>query len=176
MIGKEDKFDSKNIKKLSLDELKKRKAYFKEIYNIRRPKPPFFIFCEKFREYVLQKGRKEKYTAKQLGSIWKKLPDTDKEKYKKIYEKNMKNYENYIENLVIRKYYEEDETDIIEDSDTESIKNLNTKHKKAKAKADKKDMVKDLLVACNCGKCESCKLCKLNKVTQKNRNLSSDND
>ena len=111
----------------------KPKEKTKKISNIKLKKPPqsaYFLFCSQ------QDGQK-KLSAKQLGDMWKNLPENEKKIYNDQYQKEKEKYDK-LKNELDKKQNE-------------------GSNNKVKTKTKKDQMDKNNLKACNCGECAECK-------------------
>ena len=116
--------------------------------GLKRPTTPYFLFCQEQRDELKKKGEEKKLTAKELGAMWKKLPDTKKKPFIAKYEEEKKKYEKLKDEMGNKS--EE------EDSDVEEEKKPKKKTSKAKAKTKKSQNDKKNCKACNCGECDEC--------------------
>lgn len=64
--------------------------------TIKRPQTPYFLFCTDIRNQLKKSKKKIKYTAKQLGQLWKNLTEDKKNYYKEMYQTNYKIYKEKI--------------------------------------------------------------------------------
>ena len=46
--------------------------------SLKRPMTPYFLFCSKKREEQAKSGDGKRLTAKELGAMWKKLTEEEK--------------------------------------------------------------------------------------------------
>ena len=128
---------------------------FNEI-RLKRPNTPFFIFCSKFREMHKKANDTKKYTAKELGKIWKDMSDIAKSEYIDEYKKNKREYDLRIKKL--KEIIEQPSDDEDEEEDEETTDKIKTnKNEKTKAETLKSDILNNNRKPCNCGKCEDCK-------------------
>ena len=91
-----------------------------------------------------KENKDKKISPKELSEMYDHLPESEKERYKKIHEELMKKYEAEMA-LFMSNNLEDEEKDI----------------KKAKAKSLKSDQKNNNKNACNCGNCDEC--LKINK-------------
>ena len=117
----------------------------------KRPMTPYFLFCQEKRQEYINSDNQRKLTAKELGSMWKNLPDEQKNSFIKQYEKDKKKYEEDKQKLK-EKSEEEEEDDDDDDSEVDQMSNI----KKAKAKVSKEQNEKYNKIPCNCGECDDC--------------------
>ena len=127
---------------------KKKKAK-KEIPDKQLKGPPngYYIFSMEKRE----ENKDKKYTVKELGDLWKNLPNEKKEYYQKRYEEMEKKIEE-------EKKKQEDNNE--EDGE---------KNRKVKVKALKEHAIKNSKKACNCGNCDECKREESNEEDEKEK-------
>ena len=116
----------------------------------KRPMTPYFLFCQKKRQEYINSDNQRKLTAKELGSMWKNLPDEQKNSFIKQYEKDKKKYDEDKQKL--KEKSEEEEEDDDDDSEVDQMPNI----KKAKAKVSKEQNEKYNKIPCNCGECDDC--------------------
>ncbi len=115
----------------------------------KRPMTPYFLFCQKKRQEYINSDNQRKLTAKELGSMWKNLPDEQKNSFLNQYEKDKKKYEEDKQKLKEKSEEEEEDDD---DSEVDQMPNI----KKAKAKVSKEKNEKYNKIPCNCGECDDC--------------------
>ena len=115
----------------------------------KRPMTPYFLFCQKKRQEYINSDNQRKLTAKELGSMWKNLPDEQKNSFLNQYEKDKKKYEEDKQKLKEKSEEEEEDDD---DSEVDQMSNI----KKAKAKVSKEKNEKYNKIPCNCGECDDC--------------------
>ena len=70
-------------------------SYFTKLNNLKRPLPPFFVFCSKIRKEFEEK-KMDKPNPKQLSEMWKNLPDNEKEPFYIKYDEEKNRYEKAI--------------------------------------------------------------------------------
>ena len=144
-----DEKKSKKTKSKSKEKSKKSSRKTKKSSDdLKKPATPYFLFCSKCREDLKKSGDDRKLTAKELGAMWKKLPETEKKIYNDLYQESKKKYE---------KLKNELESESNEESDVEDDKETKIKTTKVKAKIKKNHIDKNNAKACNCGKCTDCK-------------------
>ena len=125
--------------------------------NLKRPMTPYFLFCSKKREEHAKSGDGKKLTAKELGAMWKKLSEEEKKPFNEKYERELKKYNEMLNEL--NKKSEEEK-----DSEQEEDKQLSNKKKfKVKAKTKRSQNDKNNKKACNCGQCDECLIRKKRK-------------
>ena len=122
----------------------------------KRPMTPYFLFCQKKRQEYINSDNQRKLTAKELGSMWKNLPDEQKNSFIKQYEKDKKKYEEDKQKLKEKSEEEEDDDDDDNDNDDDSEVDQMPNIKKAKAKVSKEKNEKYNKIPCNCGECDDC--------------------
>ena len=91
--SKSDKKEKEKTKAENKTEKKEKKAKAKKEKREGEPKKPptaYFLFCADKRK----ENKDKKMTAKELGELFTKLSDADKDKYKKMHDDLMKKYEN----------------------------------------------------------------------------------
>ena len=108
----------------------------------RIPPSAYYLFCSDKRA----ENKDKKFSIKELGELFRHLPEQEKENYKKKAKE-------------LIKAYEMDLSSFKEKSDEEEDKKEN---KKKKAKTSKADMKKNSMKVCNCGKCDECNKKKTN--------------
>ena len=118
----------------------------------KRPMTPYFLFCQEKRQEYINSDNQRKLTAKELGSMWKNLPDEQKNSFIKQYDKDKKKYEEDKQKLKEKSEEEEEDDDNDDDSEVDQMPNI----KKAKAKASKEKNEKYNKIPCNCGECDDC--------------------
>ena len=106
----------------------------------KKPMTAYFLFCSDKRK----ENKDKKISPKELSEMYDHLPESEKERYKKIHQELMKKYEEEMA-LFMSNNLEDEEKDI----------------KKAKAKSLKSDQNNNNKNACNCGNCDEC--LKINK-------------
>ena len=116
----------------------------------KRPMTPYFLFCQKKRIEYINSENQRKLTAKELGSMWKNLPDEQKNTFFIQYEKDKKKYEEDKQKLQEKSDEEEEDED--DDSEVDQMSNI----KKAKVKVSKEQNEKYNKIPCNCGECDDC--------------------
>ena len=89
----------------------------------------------------------KKLSAKELGGMWKKLPEKEKKVFIDQYEEEKKKYEKLKEELENKSKREKSKS--------------REKNNKVKAKPTKEQQDKNNRKACNCGECDECKKLKL---------------
>ena len=134
------KAEEKNQKKTSEKKDKKEKSDKKQKKEKRegepkKPQTAYFLFCAEKRKENTDK----KLSAIELGEMYTKLSDAEKDKYKKMHDESMKKYEE--EMALFKKNNPEVEKE----------------EEKKKAKPSKDDQKKNNKKACNCGSCDECK-------------------
>lgn len=134
---------SKERSKEKLKEKSKEKSIKskKSDFDLERPQTPYFLFCSK--------KRNKKLTAKELGDMWKKLPEDQKKVFNDQYQETKKKYDKAKEEL---KSKSDEESDV-----EQKEKKGKIKFGKVKAKTKKEQVDKNNLKACNCGRCAECK-------------------
>ena len=145
-MGDDDKKTKKATSKSKEKSKKSVKKSKKSDNGLKRPTTPYFLFCQEQRDELKKKGEEKKLTAKELGAMWKKLPDTKKKPFIAKYEEEKKKYEKLKDEMGNKS--EE------EDSDVEEEKKPKKKTSKAKAKTKKSQNDKKNCKACNCGECD----------------------
>ena len=60
-----------------------------DLHSIKRPQTAFFQFCAKMRR---NRNPEEKYAARELGNMWKRISDSEKKPYIDRYEEEKKKY------------------------------------------------------------------------------------
>ena len=136
-----NKAEEKNQKKTSEKKDKKEKSDKKQKKEKREgepKKPPsaYFLFCADKRK----ENKDKKLSAKELGEMYTKLSEEEKDKYKKMHDESMKKYE--------------EELALFNKNNPEVEKE---KEDKKKVKPSKDDQKKNNKKACNCGTCDECK-------------------
>ena len=131
---------------------KKQKKNLINLNSIKRPQTAYFLFCSKMREKNQNTSDSKRLTAKELGKMWKNLPEKERKKFHDQYEKEMKEYHKKIEEL---KKSEEEESFNEDDNDN--------KFSKVMAKTKKSQNFKNKYQECNCGECDDCKIRKKKK-------------
>ena len=117
--------------------------------ELKRPQTPFFLFCSSQRKRIIQNGKGINLTAKELGEIWKNLPEEKKQIYKDKYKSDKLKYERLKAKLKTKNY------PIIK-----RVNNIIPKKKiirKVKAIPEKISIDQNNYKACNCGICLDCK-------------------
>ena len=123
----------------------------------KRPMTPYFLFCQEKRQEYINSDNQRKLTAKELGSMWKNLPDEQKNSFIKQYEKDKKKYDEDKQKLKEKSEEEEDDDDDDnDDNDDDSEVDQMPNIKKAKAKVSKEKNEKYNKIPCNCGECDDC--------------------
>ena len=122
----------------------------------KRPMTPYFLFCQEKRQEYINSDNQRKLTAKELGSMWKNLPDEQKNSFIKQYEKDKKKYDEDKQKLKEKSEEEEDDDDDNDDNDDDSEVVQMPNIKKAKAKVSKEKNEKYNKIPCNCGECDDC--------------------
>ena len=61
---------------------------------MKKPKSPYFLFCDKQMEEIKNKGDNKKLTAKELGDMWLKLPEEKKKVFYDEYNESQKKKKN----------------------------------------------------------------------------------
>ena len=90
------KKSEKKLKSKSKDKSKKSlKKRNKLIDNLKRPQTAYFLFCSKTREEYKKRGDDKKLTAKELGEMWRNLPDSQKKPFKDKFEEAESRYSKY---------------------------------------------------------------------------------
>lgn len=180
MATKDESKKEEHPNSISPKERKKRINILRYKFDIRPPLKPFFLFCKIYRDTLIKKNINEIMTQKELSQIWRKLSEKEKNHFKELYTKKYKEFENKIISLpkeIVDKEESEDELTEIEDSfksnisinnknfsdeDDETTKDGNDKNikyvkdPKKNAKTNKKDFIKSIYKACNCGICDEC--------------------
>ena len=128
----------KPLKKKEEKHLKKKKG--KAEGMPKKPPTAFFIFCAEKRAENTDK----KLSAKELGQLFKNLPEDMKALYKRKYEESMKQYEKEIASYIENLHDDNEEKDPKE-------------NKKKKAKISKDAAKRGAKKVCNCGRCDECK-------------------
>ena len=93
---KSDKKDKEKAKNENKTEKKEKKAKAKKEKREGEPKKPptaYFLFCADKRK----ENKDKKMSAKELGEMFSKLSQEEKDKYKKMFEESMKKYEKEME-------------------------------------------------------------------------------
>ena len=113
--------------------------------DLKRPQAPFFIFCSVQRKKIISNGIGTNLTAKELGEMWKILPDNKKQIYKDKYRSDKFKYEK-------AKTQQKSKKNKVIEEEEENIPN-----KKVKIIPDKASIDKNNSKSCNCGKCLDCR-------------------
>ena len=111
--------------------------------DLKRPQAPFFLFCSAQRKKIISNGKGTNLTVKELGEIWKSLPECKKQIYKDKYKSDKFKYEKAksLQKSKKNKLFE--------------IEN-NFSNKKVKVVPDKDSIDKNNSKSCNCGICVDC--------------------
>ena len=117
--------------------------------DLKRPQTPFFLFCSSQRKRIIQNGKGINLTAKELGEIWKNLPEDKKQIYKDKYKSDKLKYERSK-----AKSKTKNSPIIKRGNNNIPKKEIN---RKAKAIPEKISIDKNNYNACNCGICLDCK-------------------
>ena len=142
----------------------------KLISNLKKPKTPYFVFCQKVREEQKKQNENKKLSAKELGLMWNRLSDIEKKIYISQYEEEKKKYDKLKEEIVAKS--DEDNSNEENEEEEETKKTKNTKKiSKNKIKIKKAVVDRNNAKACNCGKCSECK-----KLKSKSKDDDSDED
>ena len=117
--------------------------------DLKRPQTPFFLFCTSQRKRIKQNGKGINLTAKDLGEMWRNLPEEKKQIYKDKYKSDKLKYERSK-----AKSKTKNSPIIKRGNNIIPKKEIN---RKAKAIPEKISIDKNNLNACNCGICLDCK-------------------
>lgn len=117
--------------------------------ELKRPQTPFFLFCSSQRKKIIQNGRGFNLSAKELGEMWKSLPEEKKQIYQDKYKKDKLKYER-------SKAKSNTKNSPIIKGDNIIILKKQT-NRKVKAIPEKASIDKNNSKACNCGICLDCK-------------------
>ena len=143
--------------------IKKNKKLSSEV-KLKRPIPPFFIFCSKFRKLHKEVKDPKKYSARELGDIWKEMTEIQKSPYINEYKTMKREYEIEVCKL------KEQEKNFSDDEETTDQTKKKNKAGKTKAISSKIDIINNNKKPCNCGRCKDCK----NRIKKKVENICRD--
>ena len=151
---------------------KNKQKSVKRKLDIKRPQTAYFIFCSKQRELAKKNISNEKLNAKQLGIMWKKLSDIQKEPYIEQYKEEKKKYDLLKQELQKKNEDDSDEEEEEKEEKKEKPKEKQkSKNKKSNVKTKKSQVINNNKKVCNRGKYD---YCKKNKLKIKNINDEDD--